>query len=274
VNKVNRKYHLAFVLLVIFAFPALMAENLSWIAGPGRMNLGGKAVIQVPQGYLYLEWPFAPQKMNAADAKVAKVTMLGSVRRGLLTVDFSYTPDPNPLTTHLLLRAGAFLNVDSAATRTARAISAQHLLVGKVVENDRFDSQAASLSFVIGLVPATKPGSRLMPRFRLLDGQFARRRATFFFGRHGTLTTEFGAPERAFASMERDYGALLQHLAFVPGEGPFLLDQIPLTASNGIKQLPLYAFGGILVGLALALFRNWQRLRPGGHIRPATATNL
>jgi hypothetical protein len=277
----NRRFHGVLLFAAMLGSPHLSAAQPVWKEGPGRMNLGGKAVLPVPKGYLYHEGPLAPVRLDPANPTSVKEAQLGAVRRGLSSIVFSYVADPNPAATRWLMRAQAFLNLhlgaNLAANASAQALSAltapgfrrpgtavEHPISAKIIENDWFDPATASLHCAVEIAPPGKPASVLSIRIR--------KRVTLFFGRHGTLAAE-SSEILGLGLMGRDDGALLQNFSFAPEEAPPRCDRIPLMVSGNIRRLPRYAFGGLFAGLALALLRNLLLLH-GGHVAAATGPNV
>ncbi len=248
------------------------------------MNLGGKAVLEVPRGYSYHEGPLPLVRGVPAVPQSIKETQLGSVQRGLMIVGFSYVADPQPAATHWLMRAQAFLNLNVAANLAAKAANGaggagqstltsprfrgtgstpKRLFSIKIIANDRFDPSTASLYYAIGVGSPVNRSSELL----------FRKRTTLFYSRHGLLvaeSTEFGKPR----SVNRDYEDLTQNLSFAQDEAPILWDRIPLMISSNIRQLPPYAFGGLFAGMTLALFRNRRSLWHGSEAPPPADTSL
>jgi hypothetical protein len=201
---------------------------------------------------------------------------------GLSIFNFTFVPDPNPLTTHWLMRAQASLYLDIAANEVARNLSTKGPFKAVVSSGDRFDARTSSISFTLSLVSTRPTGPEAMLR-SFMEAQRAansgkavgrrggfqqqffgsasnQHRAKLFFCRGGTLVAEFGGSEKTFAAVDRDYEALLEHLSFVANEGPSSLDRISLISGNSSWQLAGYALGGILCGLVGAGYRNRRRL--------------
>lgn len=265
------KFHGVLLVAVILGSLHLSAAEPIWKQGPGRMNLGGKAVLPVPRGYSYHEGPLAPVRVYPAKPTSVKEVQLGVVRRGLTSIVFSYTADPNPAATRWLMRAQAFLNLHLGANAALSALTttvfrqprrgAMQPWRTRILENDWFDVATPSLHCTVEIAPPMNPAGILS----------IRERTTIFFGRHGMLSAE----SRELAGLVgRDYEPVLQNFSFAPGEAPSLWDRVPLMVSSNIRQLPPYAFGGLIAGLALALLRNRHFLWRGENVTTATVSKL
>jgi len=229
--------------------PALVAQEPGWTIGPGTMRLAGAANLAVPAGYSYREQPVDVAELERkAKAKPGAATaVLGAVQKeDLGTLQFTYLYDPGAGTDQLLWRMSAFLGLDTWASRIVRILHRSGLTSAKVLENDRYDRDSASLHCLVGV--------NLTPKLVL------RKRSLIIFLRHGAILAEFNGPDTGFARVDGEWNKLLGGLSISAEETPGLMARVSAPSAAEFEGSWPYAVTGLLMGAGLAIYAHRRHL--------------